>query len=128
MHRILMALPLLALACDDGAGDESPPGDTAIAHCVYVNAFSDADECKEYVGEEWTLDSAAEDCTSPLAAVGPGTLVEGEGCDRSSILGECVIDQGDGLASTLVFPGGYGDSCDGLELGCSFAQGTFVPS
>jgi len=57
-----------------------------------------------------------------------GSLSLDAGCDRSSILGECLIDTGLPEETVLVFPGEAGDPCDGLSIGCGFAGGEFIPS
>jgi hypothetical protein len=93
-----------------------------------VNAFSQSDECKEYLGSGWTEDTAGADCLAPGPGADPGAFEVGAACDRDSILGECIVAEGLPEHTVLVFPGEYGDSCDGLELGCSFAGGVFVPS
>ena len=140
MHRVVFVLFLAACAGDapkseptDSSGVTStssvtsPTGD-AVGRCDYVNAFSQSDECKEYLGSGWTVDAATTDCTAPSPGSEPGAFLEGVTCDRESILGECIVGEGTPEHTVLVFPGEYGDSCDGLELGCTFAGGTFVPS
>ncbi|MCO4746279.1 MAG: proteinase inhibitor [Proteobacteria bacterium] len=121
--------PLLLVAC--GVSEQPDPEAVvaeALARCIYVNSFSDAEECKEYIGASWTEDAARTDCDAPMPGADAGTFELEASCDRSSILGECFIDEGGDEASTLVFPGVVGDSCDGLSLGCGFAGGEFVAS
>lgn len=120
---------LLVLAACAGAPEN--PGtteQTVVGRCAYVNSFSDSDECKEYTGSAWTLELAAEDCANPMPGADPGSFEAEVACSRESILGECIVDEGGEDASTLVFPGVAGDSCDGLGIGCGFAGGEFVPS
>ena len=124
-------IPVVLAACTVVGEDRPQTADSAadvLGHCNYVNAFSQTPECKEYIGSAWTAEAAGDDCMAPLASVAPGEFVAGTGCDRTSILGECLIEQGTQTESALVFPGAAGDSCDGLGLGCGFAGGVFVPS
>lgn len=128
MRPLLLLLPLAACGTDPLPAD---PEDAVIGpagRCLYVNSFSRNDECKEYVGAAWTEASMAEDCAAPLPGAAAGTLELAVGCDRTSIFGECLIDAGGEEAATLVFPGQPGDSCGGLDLGCTFAGGEFAPS
>lgn len=124
----LLRIPFLLLACGTPEPASPPiPVETTVQRCLYVNSFSRAEECKEYSGAAWTAELAGADCAAPMPGAAPGTL-EGEACDRTSILGECRIDEGGENEATLVFPGVPGDSCSGLSLGCGFSGGTFVPS
>lgn len=136
---LLISAMLLAGACGDGESTDTDNNDdtgevskdvgpVALASCVYVNAFSQAAECKEYLGANWTLDGAADDCAAPGPGADPGELTEGASCDRTSYLAECVVDEDGPDAYTLVFPGEEGDSCDNLSLGCTFAGGDYRPS
>jgi len=122
MYRLPFLLFAL-VACDAETPVET--GDTATVDvagsCLYVNSFSQAEECKEYLGTGWTLDSMESDCAAPLPGATGGILEEGAACDRSSYLAECFIDADSDEASILVFPGQAGDSCGGLAIGCSFA-------
>ncbi len=130
------AIVLFVAACgttDDQSGtgdtaeDPGAQGADAVGHCLYTNTFSQADECKEYVGADWSAATAAEDCAAPMPGA-EGEFVEGSACARDSILGECFIDADMGSASTLVFFGEAGDDCSSLEFGCNFAGGVFEPS
>lgn len=112
----------------DTAGGTADSDPIALGSCLYENPFGGSAECKEYVGSGWTNDTAEADCAVPLPGADPGTFVLGEACDRSVILGECFIAGGQPEATTLVFPGDDPASCGGVELGCGFAQGEFVPS
>ena len=122
----------LLLACGGGDTDSGdiqvPEEPAAIGRCLYVNPFSDTDECKEYLGDAWTQDRIDEDCASPVPGSDPGVFEAELACDREQILGECIIAPDTEDAANLVFPGGYGDDCSGLSFGCTFAGGEFEPS
>ena len=138
------ALALAALSCSpdaspgaDDASDASPDtaggtadgdAESAVGHCMYENPFGGSEECKEYVGAGWTLEGAQGDCAAPMAGADPGTFFAAEACSREDILGECLVAAGEPEAITLVFPGTDPASCGGVEVGCGFAQGEFVPS
>lgn len=126
MYRL--APLLLLLACGTAEPEVEDSGPSALGRCLYVNSFSDADECKEYVGSAWTAEAMQSDCDAPMPGADPGLLEVDVACDRSSILGECVIDEDGEEHASLVFPGVAGDSCDGLSLGCGFAGGEFTAS
>lgn len=126
-------MPVLLMAC--GTPVEETPLETSdpvevsvVGSCVYVNSFSSTEECKEYIGSSWDEATASADCAAPMPGAAAGAFALGEACDRSSILGECLIATGLPEETILVFPGEPGDSCDGLSIGCGFAGGTFVPS
>ena len=125
-------ISLLFVGCatpPEGAGPTSEPVlSDALGSCVYINTFSGTEECKEYVGESWTAETATADCEAPMPGASAGSLSLDAGCDRSSILGECLIDTGLPEETVLVFPGEAGDPCDGLSIGCGFAGGEFIPS
>lgn len=99
-----------------------------LGRCSYVNGFSDAVECREYYGSDWTAAAMADQCAAPVPGSDPGVLELDLGCDRGAILGECVIDEGTVAASVIVFPGDDPEQCGGLPMGCNFAGGVFVPS
>lgn len=129
---ILLAIAGCGTATEEPAGDDTASeqvvqGMDAVGHCLYTNTFSQAEECKEYVGADWTAEDAAGDCAAPMPGA-QGTFVEGDACARDSFLGECFIDADMNSATTLVFFGEQGDDCSSLEFGCNFAGGVFEPS
>lgn len=131
--RWFFGLGLGLVGCGDDAANPAEtvvdvPTPDAVGRCLYVNAFSDASECKEYLGEAWSVEAARTDCDAPMPGADPGSFEPERTCERGEILGECVIDADGPDHTVLVFPGGYGDSCDGLDIGCSFAGGEFTPA
>lgn len=112
----------------DAGGDGGGGGPAALGACDYVNPFSRAAECKAYTGSGWDQAGAESDCASPLPGAAPGALRWGEDCDRSVILGECAIGEGEPDATVLVFPGDDPGACSGTELGCTFAGGVYTPA
>jgi len=130
--KTLQTLPLVFLVSltlfGCGAPKADPTATVALARCVYVNAFSDNLECKEYLGSDWTPEAIGADCASPVPGSDPGVVEMDLACDRAQILGECFIDAGTVESATIVFPGREGDSCNGLRTGCNFAGGDYVPA
>jgi hypothetical protein len=133
-HPLAALLVGLLAACQTGDEDtEDTDADTDIAvsvagSCAYVNTFSKADECKEYVGAGWTTETATADCAAPLVGADPGTFTDGVACDDSAILGKCRVNAGNDDEYAIVSPGTNADDCSGAALGCGFANGTFEPS
>ena len=115
-------------ATDSAGESDSDVTETALGHCSYINPFSAGSECKEYIGSDWTPDSAEVDCDAPLPGADAGAFTLGSACDRDAILGECFIAAGEPTANTLVFPGTSAADCGGVAFGCDFAQGEFVPA
>jgi len=128
-------MALLACGTDDETKevDAAPSGDTgtsssvasSLGHCTYINAFSQAEECKEYTGPGWTEADAATDCAAPAFPAEPGDFTAGVACPYVDRLGTCTLDEGTDDETVLVFPGTDGELCGGLELGCGFAGGRF---
>lgn len=108
--------------------DTDLPGPTVAGSCLYVNTFSKADECKEYVGGGWTTESATADCAAPLVGADPGTYVDGVACDDAAILGKCRVGGGTADEYAIVSPGTNPDDCSGSAIGCGFANGVFEPA
>lgn len=125
-----MTLVLSAVSCDksEDLPAEEPAAVEVFGACTYTNPFSGGDECKEYTGAEWSDLRAEEDCKQPLVGAGEGTLEIGGRCEYPSVLGTCVINEGDGEESVLVFPGDDPSDCSGVSIGCGFGGGTFQPS
>lgn len=123
--RALVALLALA-ACK--APEADPNIADPLGRCSYINAFSDRAECKEYLGSNWTPEAIQADCEAPVPGSDPGLYEPDLGCDKSEILGQCFVDAGTVEAATIVFPGVEGDSCSGLQMGCGFAGGEYVPA
>ena len=129
-----MLLSIL-LACDPASQTDTAPAVStepaepeAVGRCIYTNPFSGSDECKEYLGDGWDGENAAADCVQPVVGGGAGLFEADLACERDTILGECVVDAGGATENVLVFPGEDASSCGGLELGCSFAGGEFIPA
>lgn len=139
---LLSVVSLVSIACEgdaatDTKGDsETQATDTAentatadvIGSCLYENPFAQSPECKEYTGAGWSQADAEADCAAPIVGADPGTYQAEQACDRSEILGECFIGADTDTATTLVFPGSDAEACSGVQLGCDFASGEFVPS
>ena len=118
---------LFVTACSAPPAADPNIGD-ATASCVYINGFSNDLECKEYLGGAWTPEAIEDNCASPVPGSDPGTVNWGVGCDRGALLGMCVVDEGTVEAANIIFPGDDGADCGGLQVGCNFAGGEYVPS
>jgi hypothetical protein len=95
-----------------------------VAHCTYVNPFSELEECREYLGDGWTLESAEENCS----AQDDSSFAAGA-CGYESTLGACVVNGGQSDVYRLQFPGDDKEQCSSLEVGCEvFGGGIFVPA
>ena len=94
-----------------------------VGRCVYVNNFSQREECREYRGDGWTPDVASADCR------GQGTAIELEKtCDYGATLGECVLGEA-GKYTWIVMPGDDASKCSSTQRGCEFfGGGIFGPS
>ena len=104
---------------------ETPSADTegleALASCEYVNQFSELAECREYLGSDWTLELAAEDCD-----LQEGDFAEGS-CVRDNPFGTCVLEGGTPSVYQVVIPSSDETDCEGSEVGCEvFGGGAFV--
>ena len=91
----------------------------AMASCTYVNPFSSAEECKSYYGSSWTLEQAESDCIrQPESRFG----MDGP-CMVDPYLGRCYLNEGQGDAVAVSFPGESIDDCAMTEQGCTFFAG-----
>lgn len=124
----LATLSLALLASCGPAPEADPDIGDAIASCIYINGFSDKLECKEYLGSNWTDEAIRENCASPVPGTDPGAVEWGVGCDRTEILGVCEVDPGTVDSSNIVFLGSDAADCSGLQVGCNFAGGEYLPT
>ena len=64
-HLLGGAFVTVIAGCGGGATSDTGPADqtvqTAVASCSYANKFNSETECKDYVGEAWTVDQAEVD-------------------------------------------------------------------
>ncbi len=110
------ALAVVACARPDG----SVPDDV-FGHCIYVNRFSDLEECREFRGTGWTRDDAQASCDEYDVEFVVGA------CDYDAVQGACVTSSDAERAIQLVIPGDDAGSCAGNERGCElFGGGTWV--
>lgn len=109
---------------DASTGAGSTGGDEVVlGHCVYTNAFTKGDECREYVGAGWVQADADADCAEVAGTPGAGS------CDYPSTLGTCDLKGPPDAFVRLVFPGADAGLCQATRTGCElFAGGTFTPS
>lgn len=132
------AVSFLALGCgevaqtpaaDGGVNPNTP--DTAVdagpaitASCVYTNAFSRREECRDYIDPAWTETTASADCTTAR-----GTFRMGSSCSFPSMLGSCEIRVPNVRATRISFPGSDASQCMTTRTGCTvFARGSFTPA
>jgi len=106
-------------ACETPTADVE--GLEAMASCEYVNQFSELPECREYLGADWDMDLAAEDCD-----LQDGAFAEG-GCTRDDPFGTCVFEGGTDTVYQVVIPSSDDTDCESSEIGCEvFGGGAFV--
>ncbi|MBK8258056.1 MAG: proteinase inhibitor [Polyangiaceae bacterium] len=121
---IVVVLPFAHLACESAAPVEAETPteeEQGLGHCVYTNKFSKAEECRQYVGTEWTSALVEEDCASQA-----GTVNKGD-CSYEATLGTCVLGEGE-KQTWVVAPGADAAACSGQKLGCeTFAGGAWQP-
>jgi hypothetical protein len=119
--RVILASVFLACACA-GTPVADQPEAKPFGRCTYVNGFSKAPECRDYLGPDWDEGTAGDDCDD-----WSGTLEPGAACDLSAILGRCLVEAKAG-SLRISFPGTDPASCGSTRSGCElFAGGTFYP-
>ncbi len=119
---VMLGGTLAALGACGEKPDPNVDGLTAVAHCVYMNPFSEAEECREYLGESWTVGDAEQDCQAQTDSA----FAEG-GCTYDENAGACVFDAGTESVYQVLFPAGGDLSCDSAEIGCEvFGGGQFL--
>lgn len=117
------APPTPTPSADAGADTSTATGPSFTASCVYTNAFSRAEECRDYIDAQSTPATAAADCTNQR-----GTFRMGMACSYPSALGQCEIRQPNADAIRVMFPGNDAGQCAATQRGCSvFARGAFTP-
>jgi len=95
--------------------------DESVGSCVYENRFADSEECVEYLGSDWTEDSAAAAC-----AEAEGAFSATARCDYAAQLGTCLTG-GEGDLIRYFFPGEDEADCSIARQGCEiFAGGAFT--
>lgn len=117
----LLLLPLLACQTPPEPGTFEPVNGS----CAYINGFSDALECKEYLGDGWTLEAIEEDCEQAIVNAEVGTFTQDMPCETETHIGICWLDSDTETPSRIVFAEAEEDACSGAKLGCDFAQGEF---
>jgi hypothetical protein len=119
---LLALLALAALASCSGGGPVPQLPDKVVGHCIYVNQFSNREECREYVGE-WTDEAAASDCKGAGS-----TAVLGQACALPEVLGACILGGEDQRWKRIQLPGGDPALCASSKRGCEvFGGGVFDP-
>jgi hypothetical protein len=117
-----------ACQLEDDEPSEQAEEPQAVGACVYENPFSKAEECKLYVGQTFTPETAATDCSSYVFGA-PGAFTEGGTCEYPETLGTCIVEDGTAYEYALVFPGDDPSACASTRNGCEvFAKGRFEPS
>ncbi|MCA9719160.1 MAG: proteinase inhibitor [Myxococcales bacterium] len=120
---LLGLLGLLTLtSC--GLEDISNIPEVVQGRCIYVNRFSDMEECREYLGEAWEEGSAGEDCQDA-----EGEFSWGVACEYASTLGRCIMNANDPDVYAIQMPGDDEGDCASAKRGCQFfGGGVFDPS
>jgi hypothetical protein len=117
----VLVVPMMLMGCEKPDVDVS--GLEPIAHCVYVNPFSELEECREYLGEGWDVDSAEDDCNGQ-----DGSAFSDEGgCTYEGPLGACIFDGDTDRVYQVVIPN-IDSTCEEAQRGCEiFGGGQFEP-
>jgi hypothetical protein len=121
MSRLSIVLLTLAAAgaCQpEAAGDPTLPG-TIFGHCVYFDAMSEADQCKELRGDGWTAALATEECARNEVDYDNGACP----FDESEQLGACILTRADDRIVRTVIPGTDADRCNITQNGCEVFGG-----
>lgn len=126
MSKLTVLLTLILLtctACPKPSLEDLQVPELIVANCVYQNPFSQMEECREYLGEGWTVESAAADCEDSR-----GAFVPEVGCAYEDVLGRCVLNGGTENVTRSVFPGDDESDCASMKRGCElFGGGVFEP-
>jgi len=118
---LLLIVPVL-FACNREGNPDLP--ETIFGQCTYTNRFSDATECREFRGEDWSQAEAVSECADWDSEFEVGTR-----CEYESILGACVLEDGAEKVTRIVIPGDDASKCRSSERGCElFGGGIFVPA
>ena len=59
----------IAVGCSSSEGSGETREPEAYATCRYENPFSEAEECRGYFGDGWTVSAIEEDCSRPFTGV-----------------------------------------------------------
>ena len=131
MKTYLLALMVLGLSMAAGCscnGFEIPPlPEKVVGHCIYNNAFSGSQECKEYLGN-WTVDEATNDCKSNNSNI---VIDQKCGIADDKRYGDCIfiIDKAKDKYARVELPGTDANRCASMIRGCQFfGGGSFVPT
>ena len=117
-------LVLLFAGCPKPGLEDVEVPELLVAHCVYQNPFSQMEECREYLGEGWDVDSAQTNCDRSQGAFAPAIA-----CPYEDILGRCLLNAGTDEVTRSVFPGDDAADCATMKRGCElFGGGIFEPS
>lgn len=111
-----------------GMPEGDRPVEPSVGICVYVNSFSDGNDCKEYTGDAWTLEAATLDCQTVFFGTA-GEFTAQANCVWPSELGACVVESEEGLGYSIVSEGDDTSLCSSTKAGCElFGGGAFVAS
>lgn len=91
-----------------------------VGHCTYTSRFTKAMECKAYTGQQWTIQSATQDCATQQASA----FTQAQACPVPNALGRCVVTSEPGQETQTHSYGPDGSGCSDLKFGCeTFARG-----
>lgn len=100
---------------------------TSLASCYYTNSFAEAEECREYTGAKWTIDTAMEDCQDVFLGAA-GDFRPDTGCQFESELGRCEVEDTTETSYLIVSAGSDPEDCALAQTGCeTFGGGAFTP-
>ncbi|MEL6349964.1 MAG: proteinase inhibitor, partial [Myxococcota bacterium] len=117
----VVALSVWASGCGERPSADVP--DEVIGSCYYQTAFSDSEQCEEYLGLDWSEGQARDWCRSH----DDNRFVVAESCDRSAAKGRCVQQTTSGQVYQQILEPDDGSDCAQTERICEvFARGTFA--
>lgn len=113
---------------DGTASDESSsgaePAPLVAGRCDYTSPFTQAAECREYVGTAWTEDDVTAACQELSGDVGLG-----QACRPEDLLGRCILDEGTDRELHVVAYGTDPEACADQQFGCeTFGGGNWEPA
>lgn len=104
----------------DPTGEEVADEPETVGSCLYTSPFTNAQECRDYVGEAWEEADIRTDCEQQR-----GTLMAT--CETEGSLGRCILNEGDELYEVVAYGDDPGE-CAGQQFGCeTFGGGLWEP-
>lgn len=121
LHRAVVCVVVVGAGVAGCARPDGSVPDDVFGHCIYVNRFSQLEECREFRGTGWTEEDAQASCDEYDVEFVAGA------CAYDAVQGACVTSSDAERAVQLVIPGDDPSSCADNQRGCElFGGGTWV--